>query len=41
MPLEVILQKVLIKSFCKSQFLSKSANTSFIITDMKNKLTDL
>ena len=32
---------VFIKSFCKSQFPHKSVNLSFIITRMKNKLTDL
>ena len=29
------------KSFCKSRFPHKSVNSSFIITDIKNKLTDL
>ena len=37
----IISQKVFIKSFGKSQFPHKSANVSFIITNIKNKLTDL
>ena len=36
-----ISQKVFINSFCKSHFLHKSVNLSFIITNMKNKLKDL
>jgi len=36
-----ISQKVFIKSFCESQFPHKSVNVSFIITDIKNELTDL
>ena len=36
-----ISQKVFQKSFCKSQFPHKSVNLSFIITDTKNKLTNL
>jgi len=35
-----ISQKVFIKSFGKSQFTHKSVNLSFIITNIKNKLTD-
>ena len=35
-----IPQKVLIKLFCKSQFPHKSVNLSFIITNIKIKLTD-
>jgi len=34
-------QKVFIKLFYKSQFPHKSVNLSFIITDTKNKVTDL
>ena len=37
----LILQKVYIKSFRKSQFPDKSVNLSFIITNMHSKLTDL
>ena len=37
---EFISQKRSLKSFCKSQFLHKSVNLSFIITSVKNKLTD-
>ena len=38
---ELITQKVFIKSFCKSRFTQKSGNSSFIITSMKDKLTDM
>ena len=38
---DFISQKVFIKSFCKSQFPHESANFSFTITNIKNKLTDL
>ena len=34
-------QKVFIMSFCKGRIPHKSVNLSFIITHMKNKLTDL
>ena len=34
-------EAVQIKSFRKSQFPHKSVNLSFLITDTKNKLTDL
>ena len=37
----LISHKVSIKSFGKSQFPHKSVNLSFIITDIKNKSTDL
>ena len=37
----LISLKVFIKSFCKSQFPHKSVNLSFIITDLKDKLTSL
>jgi len=37
----LISQKVFIKSFFKSQFPHKSVKLSFIITNMKNKLTNL
>ena len=37
----LISQRVFIKSFCKRQFPHKSGNLSFIITTIKNKLTDL
>ena len=36
-----ISRKVLMKSFCKSQFSYKSVNIFFVITNIKNKLTDL
>ena len=36
-----ISHKVFLKSFCRSQFPHKSVNLSFIITNIKNKLTDL
>ena len=36
-----ISQKVFIKSFCKGEFPPKSVNVSFIITHMKNRMTDL
>ena len=36
-----ISQKVFIRSFGRSQFPHKSVNLSFIITDVKHKLTDL
>ena len=36
-----VSQKVLTKSFRKSQFPHKSVNVPFIITDINNKLTDL
>ena len=35
-----ILQRVFIKSFCKGQLPRKFVNLSFIIVDIKNKLTD-
>ena len=35
----VISQKVLMKSFRRSQFLHKSVNSSFIIANLKNKVT--
>jgi hypothetical protein len=38
---DIISPKVFITSFCKSQFLHKSVNLSFIITYIKSKLTDL
>ena len=37
----LISQKVFIKSFCNSRFPHKSVNLSFIITNIKNKLTDV
>jgi len=37
----ILSQAVFIKSFCKSQVPHKSVNLSFIITNVKNKLTDL
>ena len=37
----IISQKVFIKSFCKSQFPHRSVELSFIITNLKSKLTDL
>jgi len=40
-PRDFISHTVFIKSFCKSQLPHKSVNVSFIITDIKNKLTDL
>ena len=40
-PETLISQIVFVKSFLKSQFPHKSVNSSFIITNMKNKLTDL
>ena len=36
-----IAQKTFTKSFFQSQFPYKSVNLSFIITNVKNKLTDL
>ena len=33
-----ISHKVLLKSFCKSQFLQNSVNFSFTITDIQNEL---
>ena len=39
--LELISQKVFMKSFCRSQLPHKSVNLSFTITDTKNQLTDL
>ena len=39
--LNLISQKVLIKLFCKSRFPHKSVNLSFLVTNIKNKLTDL
>jgi len=36
-----ITNKVLFKSFYKGQFPHKSVNLSFIVTDIKDKLTDL
>ena len=38
---ELIAHNVFLKSFCKSQLPHKSANLSFTITNIKNKLTDL
>ena len=35
------LTEAFTKSFCRSKFLHKSVNLSFIITDIKDKLTDL
>ena len=40
-PQTLISQKRLIMSFCKSQFPHKCVNLAFIITNIKNKLTDL
>jgi hypothetical protein len=40
-PDDLISQTVLIKSFCKSQFLHKSVNLFFILVIMKDKLKDL
>ena len=37
----VISPKVFSESFCKSQLPHKSVNLSLIITNMKNKLTDM
>ena len=37
---DFISQTAFRKSFCKSQFPHKSVNLFFIVTDMKNKLTD-
>ena len=36
----LVFQKVFIKLFCTSQFPDQSVNVSFIITNMKNKLTN-
>ena len=36
-----VSHRVISKSFCRSQFPHKSVNSSFTITDIKNKLTDL
>ena len=38
---EFISPKVCIKLFCKTRFPHKSVKLSFIVTDIKNKLTDL
>ena len=38
---DIISQKMLIKSFCKSQFPRKSVKLSFIINNIKNQLTVL
>ena len=38
---EVISQKVLIKSFCKSQFPREFVNLFFILVIIKDNLTDL
>ena len=38
---DLISQKVLIKPSCKSQFPHRSVNLSIIVTNMKNKLSDL
>jgi hypothetical protein len=38
---KLISQKVLVKSFSKIQLPHKSVNVSFIITNVKNKLTDV
>ena len=40
-PRNIISQKVFTKSFCKGQFPHKSVNLTFIITNIKNKSTDL
>jgi hypothetical protein len=37
---EFMSQRVFIQSLCRSQFTHKSVNWSFIITHVKNKLTD-
>ena len=37
----LISQKEFIKAFCKSGSPHKSVNLSFIVTNIKNKLTDL
>ena len=37
----LISHKVFIKSFCKSQSSHKSVNLSFIVTNIKNELTNL
>jgi len=36
-----ISQKLFLESLCKSQFPHKSVNLSFILVNIKNKLTDL
>ena len=38
---DLVSQKVFIKLFCKSQFPHQSVNLSFIVTNMKDKLTNL
>ena len=38
---DLISQKVFIKSICKSRLPNRSVNLSFIITIAKNELTDL
>ena len=38
---DLISQKAFIKSFCKSQFPHKFGNLSFLLTNAKDKLTDL
>ena len=40
-PCSLISHKVFLKSFCRSHPPHKSVNSSFTITNMKNKLTDL
>ena len=39
--LRIISQKVFLKSFCRGELPYKFVNVSFLITDIKNKLTDL
>ena len=38
---EFMPQKLFVKSFCRSQLPYKSVNSSFIITNMKKRLTNL
>ena len=38
---KVISQKAFIKLFCSNQFPQKNVNSSFIIANLKKKLTDL
>ena len=40
-PCVFISHKVLLKSFCRSQLRYKSVNSSFTITNIKNRFTDL
>ena len=37
----LVSHNIFFKSFCRSQLLHKSVNLSFIITNIKNRLTDL